>query len=879
VGCLAEDDVLDLARGRALGDAPTLEAHLAGCAACSALVAAVVAAADAASAADTDHAKWGAFAGRQLGPYKLGVQIGAGGMGAVYRGHDDRLKRDVAIKLVADDRQLAIEARAAAAIAHPNVVAVHDVGSAEGLIYIVQELVDGESLRSVIDKGPLPKERVVKLGIELAAGLAAAHARGVVHRDLKPENLVIASDGALKILDFGLARVGTDGALDETEPSAVRGTLGYMAPEQARGESVDARADLFAAGAILYELATGTRAFGGASHAERLTAVLRDEPPPIDGELGVVIARCMEKDVRRRFQSAQDLGWVLERTGLGPRTSGLESETKRISRRGVLIGAGAAAATGVVGYLVGRRGGGAAVTKPPSFRQLTFRHGRVMDARFTQDGASVLYGAAWEGGTLAAYALRIDTGATRPLDVPGADVLAVSRREVAIGIDRKHVAGQCATGTLAIVPLDGGVPRVIAEDVQDADFTPDGEQLAIVRRGGNGFTLELPLGTVLVDEARWLTRPRVSPDGKRIAFLRHVSNDDDRGEVMVVERATGAVRSLTRQFGSVAGLAWDPGGELLWFTADELGANNAVRTVTLAGDERTVAATTGRLRIHDVARDRRVALTLDAWRLRTMVGTPGGAEIDRSQSEFSFVTDLSADGKTLLVAEFGDLEAANGSYLRPVDAGDGLRVGSGFPIALSPDGTRVIAKHGERPGAVVYSTRSGGEPELPVGAITHVSWARWLDDRRLVIAGSTPTEAPRMWRVAIDGDPPVALTEPGVAGQCHLDGARARGAFIGIDHRLGVIDVANPGVRWLPGAYPDHVVCGWLATGEIVVRTTTTPLRLRKIAPATGAASPLFDITPAAVGLKAVDSLVLRPDAGLYAYSYGQELSQLFLMS
>jgi hypothetical protein len=879
VGCLAEDDVLDLAHGRALGDAPTMEAHLASCAACSALVAAVMTAADSGGAAERE--KWGALAGRQLGPYKLGVQIGAGAMGAVYRAHDERLGRDVAIKIVADDRQLAIEARAAAAIGHPNVVAVHDVGSADGLMYIVQELVDGESLRAVIARGPMSRERVVKLGIELAAGLAAAHVRGVVHRDLKPENLIVGADGALKILDFGLARIGAHGALDETEPSAVRGTLGYMAPEQARGEAVDARADIFATGAILYELVTGQRAFGGASHAERLTAVLRDEPPAIDGPLGAVIARCLEKDVRRRFQSAQDLGWVLSQPVPVPVPLRDPGTGTGISRRGVLLGAGAAGVAGVAGYLIGRRGGGgAAPVAAPAFRQLTFRHGRVMDARFTQDGATVLYGAAWEGGKLAAYALRLDSGATRALDVPGADVLAVSRRDVAIGIDRKHVAGQCATGTLAIVPVLGGVPRVIAEDVQDADFTPDGEALAIVRRGGKGFTLELPIGTVLVDETRWLTRPRVSPDGTRIAFLRHISNDDDRGVVMVLDRATGATRELTREFASVAGLAWDPDGTKLWFTADERGVNSAVRTVTLDGTERVVAATTGRLRVHDVAADRKVAVTVDAWRLRTMVGTPGGPEHDRSQSEFSFVTDLSADGTTLLVAEFGDLEAANGAYLRPVAAGDALRIGSGFPMALSPDGTRAIAKTHAREGAVVYSTRAGGESVVPLGPVTFVAWARWVDDQRLVIAGGTATDPPRIWRVALDGAAPVPLTDPGVAGECHLDPARTRGAFVErAAGRLGVIEIATPGVRWLPGAYADHVVCGWLATGEIVVRTTTTPLRLRTIAPDTGAAVPLFDIHPTPVGLKAVDSLVLRPDGGMYAYSYGQELSQLFLMS
>ena len=247
--CLAEDDLLELARGRALGDAPELEAHLANCATCSALLAALLDGADAPA--------WGTLVGRTLGPYRLEAQVGAGAMGAVYRARDERLGRRVAIKVLPAHgrdsaelaRRLGIEARAAGAIAHPNVVTIHDVGHEAGVAYVVEEFVDGESLRSVIERGRVPRARVESIARDLARGLAAAHAVGVVHRDLKPENLIVAEDGSLKILDFGLAKVRGDGveALDETEPGAMYPTVPKIAP---------------------------------------------------------VIARCLEKDPRRRFQSA-----------------------------------------------------------------------------------------------------------------------------------------------------------------------------------------------------------------------------------------------------------------------------------------------------------------------------------------------------------------------------------------------------------------------------------------------------------------------------------------------------------------------------------------------------------------------------------------------
>jgi serine/threonine protein kinase/Tfp pilus assembly protein PilF len=273
--------------------------------------------------------------GSRLGPYEIVAPIGAGGMGEVYRARDPRLDRDVAIKVLppsfaADPerlRRFEQEARAAGALNHPHITAVYDIGSAaDGSPYVVQELLEGETLRALLAGGSLSSRRAAGLGTQIALGLAAAHAKGVVHRDLKPETLFVTSDARLKILDFGLARrlrpenAGPDDPTSsgDTRPGTVLGTVGYMSPEQLRGLPVDARADLFAFGAVFYEMLSGQRAFTGPSDADVLTSILREDPPALSETAGIpaslakIVDHCLEKRPEDRFQTARDLSFHLE---------------------------------------------------------------------------------------------------------------------------------------------------------------------------------------------------------------------------------------------------------------------------------------------------------------------------------------------------------------------------------------------------------------------------------------------------------------------------------------------------------------------------------------------------------------------------------------
>jgi Tol biopolymer transport system component len=286
-----------------------------------------------------------ASVGQRLGPYEIGVLLGAGGMGEVYRARDTRLGREVAIKILpaalAGDaerlRRFRQEAQALAALNHPNLLAIFDIGEADGAPYIVSELLSGETLQARLQQGPAGPRKAAEWGRQIAAGLAAAHAHGIVHRDLKPANLFLCQDGRVKVLDFGLARLaaapaGPDDATmgGSTTPGMALGTVGYMAPEQVRGEAADARADIFAFGAVLYEMLTGAKPFHRSTAADTMTAILRDdpqEPPasaPLPPNLERIVRRCLEKSPEQRFQSASDLAFALE-TATGGSATGVQA--------------------------------------------------------------------------------------------------------------------------------------------------------------------------------------------------------------------------------------------------------------------------------------------------------------------------------------------------------------------------------------------------------------------------------------------------------------------------------------------------------------------------------------------------------------------------
>ena len=458
-------------------------------------------------------------AGTRLSSYEIVRSLGAGGMGQVYRARDTKLSRDVALKvllpeLAGDADRLArfeSEARTASALNHPNIVTIYEIGRAEQSSFIAMELIEGKTLRELLADGPVPAKKLVSLAAQMSEGLAKAHAAGIVHRDLKPENVMVTRDGFVKILDFGLAKLvrrgfeGSDGAQLQTMPrgthaGTILGTVGYMSPEQASGEPADFRSDQFSFGSILYELASGRRAFERPTDAQTLSAIIEAEPPPLleaaprlPTSVAGIVDRCLAKDPEDRYGSTKDLARdlaALRDQSSGASAPGVATTPGRRLRLSPAVLAGAAviaAGLAVLAFVAGQRVQARRDREapPPKRTAMTFRRGFLTGARFAPDGQTIVYSASWDGRPSEIFTTRVGSTESRALGIAPADILAVSSTgEMAVLLGCTASAAPCV-GTLARVPLAGGTPREILEDVVSADWSPDGKNLAVIRRRGS----------------------------------------------------------------------------------------------------------------------------------------------------------------------------------------------------------------------------------------------------------------------------------------------------------------------------------------------------------------------------------------------------------
>ncbi len=741
--------------------------------------------------------------GTKLGPYEIAGPVGAGGMGEVYRARDTRLQRDVAVKLLpaalAGDaaalRRLEQEARTLAALNHPSLLTIFDTGALpDGAPYLVCELLEGETLRARLQQGPLPVRQALGFGAEVAQGLAAAHGKGIVHRDLKPENLFCTADGRIKILDFGLAKLteaasaeaGTlAGSAGGTAAGLVLGTVGYMAPEQARGQAADARSDIFALGAVLYEMLSGRRAFAGDSAADVISAILREEPaelelanPALAAPLERIVRHCLEKAPARRFQSADDLAFALDSVTQSRSTTSLQAAAAPAAphrRRMALAGAGTlglAAAVALTWWFAGGRAPAAA----PRFHRLTYREGVLLQGRFLPDGQTVMdTGVFAAGSPVEAFTLRLDSPGMQPLGQQFDEVLAVNAHGALVLQQGHKVVGYLNTGTLALMPLGGSAPRALMNNIEDAAWAPGGSSaagVAIVRYDPRRLvtTLEYPAGKVLARTGGWFQNPRFSRDGTRIAFIDHTMPGDDQGEVEAVD-LNGRVVVRGPHFASVQGLAWSPGGREIWFGGSRETNLRSLFALTLAGKVRRLLSTPNALYLDDVLANGAALVRSETQRFTAMgVTAAQPAARDISVLDWPNEISMSADGKWFLVGD-EDAGARYGAYLEDA-AGTSppVRLGDGDPQDISSD-DRWALSH------VPPAGGEAGAPAqlwlLPTGAgaarqLTHgdVIWhhAAFVPGRRLVIAiGNAPGQPERTYLIRWDGSE-TPILPAGVAG-------------------------------------------------------------------------------------------------------------------
>lgn len=854
------------------------------------------------------HPGMSVLPGTRLGRYDVLSPLGAGAMGEVYRGFDTQLGRDVALKvlpetLAQDPEHLSRferEARAVSALNHPNIVTIHEIGREGRTAFLAMELIDGETLRAVLDRGALAPRKALALAAQIADGLAQAHAAGIVHRDLKPENVMVTKAGRVKILDFGLARrtpleaAGEDPTLsvpdDATRPGAVFGTVSYMSPEQASGRPVDFRSDQFSLGSILHEMLSGRRCWRRGSAAEALAAILRDEAPALDASRDVrrILDRCLAKDPDARYASTRDLVRDLEEASGSPAVSAApgparpeDAPTRGLGRR-VLAGLALLAAV-AAGWAIARATA-PPVPPAPTYQRLTFRRGMIANARLTPDGRAAVYGAFWEGEPGPRLELtRFDAPGAQAFDFENADILSISRSsELAL------LLGSGWFGTLAVVPLVGGSPRPRVENAVygSADWAPDGSGLAVVRRVDGRSRLEFPIGHVLVEEGA-LT-PRFSTAGDRIAF---VAVEDGGTSVCTIGASGGAKTVLSKGWADVAGSpAWSPDGREVWFTAiDHPGATPALRAVDASGRLRLLLRAPGGLELDDVGRDGRVLLQHFTSQRAVWSQSDGGPRREISWLDGSTVADVTADGATALLNEEGEGEGSPTMYVRRTDGSPPVRLGRGTGIALSPDGRWVLASPGGSAGPMLVPTGPGEGRTLPGAGIRDLNGGAFLPGAGgIVFSAAGPGGHSRVYVQMLGGGAPRPISPEGTWISANTSPVSPNGKFVVVssrppdpgssDHSLFPVDASGPSLA-IRGLVRGEVPIQWGEDSRslYVVRRGENPARVWRLDLETGKRSLWREIAAPSHG--GVFAIRITPDGRTCVYGGTLTLGTLYLAS
>ena len=842
--------------------------------------------------------------GRDLGHYRIEVQLGSGGMGAVYRAADLRTGQLVALKTLLASRlndaeqrkRLQQEARLASSLQHLNIVGIHEIGTAQmedNLVdYISMELVDGQTIEHLAALGhPLPQALALDYSIQIAHGLAAAHAANIAHRDLKPSNLMVTHEGVVKILDFGLAKwtdpIQPDSygetrsvQLGLTMAGTIVGSVAYMSPEQAEGKPLDSRTDIFSLGAVMYRMLSGREPFQGTSQVATLSAVLLKEPEPIAGyAAGVdprfesIIRKCLRKDPAKRWQSMPDLALSLEelRDELAqppPAPSIAPSPVAASTRRQWLMaGAGLLAGLAPTAYFASRR------TPPATFQRLTFRRGDISSALFAPRG-EIVYTAHWDGSPQSTFSSLPGSREARDLGLPMGKVLSVNANGEAL-----MLTGEGSYGTLVKISLGGGAARPLLDNVSSAVWGPDGTSIAVSRLMGSLNRLEYPIGNVLHQKEglpfEWL---RVSPHDGVVAFFDHDAEIADL-DLKVVDSAK-QLRVLSRGWRTVGRLGWSPDGKDVWTSAGRPGESPQLTAVNRNGQERMMAQLPGFMVLHDISGDG--ALLLAAVRSKIAISAQGPqsmAVVDLSWFDASLVYDMTPDGTSVVFVELAYGEGRNSAiYWRNTDGSPAVKIGYGNRPAISPDGKRVacIFSQDNKSLLKILPTGAGEEQLLPSDGLKYEKVEWFADQRRLLVTAGVAGKPLRTYWKSVDHPELHPVTPEGVrASKISPD---SRWAVASVEGKYRIFSIAGGDFKDIGLVEPGEQALRWIpnSTGFFVGRAEANRVRVDLIDNSTKQRRKVREIRMPEEGAEFY-AVMVSSDARYYALSYQKDMAELYI--
>ena len=880
--------------------------------------------------------------GETIGPYEVLSQLGSGAMGVVYLAQDVRLPRKIALKVLPSQftndkdrlRRFQQEARAASALNHPNILTVHEVEQRDGLHYIATEFVDGVTLRQHMQARQMSLDEVLNISIQVASALQAAHAAGIAHRDIKPENIMIRSDGYIKVLDFGLAKL-TENELSpaaaETNPGVVMGTPRYMSPEQARGLDVDLRTDIFSLGTVIYELVTGKLPFEGDTTSDVIAALIKDEPesmrsrvPELPVEFEQVVSKALAKERGQRYQTIGEFASALQelkdeiklgalvlthddsrnaqtikaRTATGPQ---VKHHTERVSlSKGwtLTIALGLILVVVVVTFLIFR-------PHPTSVKEkidrtsipLTNRLGFISTARFAAEGKRVVYSAGFDGKPLALFYNNGEAADSQSVLMESASLKSVSRSgKLAVLVDFELNWADGYKGTLQILPAGGGQPEATYPRVDDAAFAPD-ESVAILKTGLNGEQrLEYPIGTVLYRSPGWMSYPRFSPKGDKIAFFEHPVADYS-GLIAVFDLASKTKTDISKGWLALTGLAWNPKTNEIWFGGSRVNKTSSINAVSLLGQEREnlYGVSAQNARVEDISDDGRILINQGINNTSiTMLHEKSSRDV-KTPDSWSTSADISPDGKTLLFYQWGyessDGSDVSGVYLQRLENSGVVKLGPGKALALSPDGNWALALEPTKPAPhlTLLPTSQGGQPKpLSNPGIKEYYFASFFPDgKQILFTGVEARDGASIRSFVQDvntGEFHPFTEEGTTALRISPDGHRVITRQPDFVYYIQDLHGGEP--REIPGLESDDEPIQWSDDGRAVYVKAAGDFatKIYRVDLATGKREEWRDIDPKnKVGLVGLEvnpgGILITPDGKVCIYTYWTLLQQILSAS